>query len=91
MFEFKFYKRTSKMELDFYKRRFVGVKILDFTTLNKQLQIAIKGKSSSDFEDVARLLTLILFLKFLVPTSGHTLAWNFLGYVEDLSTMKRYN
>ena len=55
------------------------------------LETAMKGKTKTDFDDVAWILSLILCLKLLVPTSSHVLGWNYLGYVDNLNEMKKYN
>ncbi|CAL5403192.1 unnamed protein product [Camellia sinensis] len=37
------------------------------------------------------VITLNLCLKLLMPTTGHTLCWSFLNYVDNLNNIKKYN
>ena len=89
----KLYSKTFEMDNSFYKRRCaaLGLKRLDQSALCKMLESAIKGKSSTDCADVARIITLILLLKLFVPTAHNSLGWNFLRYVEDLDRMQEYD
>ena len=67
------------------------MKQIDFPVLNTLLETSMKGNSATDYQDVAKILTLMLYLKFLVPTLGHILGWYYLSYVDNLDNMKKYN
>ncbi|CAL5363533.1 unnamed protein product [Camellia sinensis] len=87
----KSYARPKDFELPFYKRRCKSVKRLDGKSLTKMFQQTKKGKSTNDRQDLARVITLYLCLKLLMPTTGHTLSWSFLNYVDNLNNIKKYN
>ncbi|CAL5361240.1 unnamed protein product [Camellia sinensis] len=87
----KSYARPKDFELPFYKRRCKSVKRLDGKSLTKMFQQTKKGKSTNDCQDLARVITLYLCLKLLMPTTGHTLSWSFLNYVDNLNNIKKYN
>ncbi|CAL5396843.1 unnamed protein product [Camellia sinensis] len=87
----KSYARPKDFELPFYKRRCKSVKRLDGKSLTKMFQQTKKGKSANDRQDLARVITLYLCLKLLMPTTGHTLSWSFLNYVDNLNNIKKYN
>jgi len=89
----KLFSKTSGMDIAFYQRRYapLALKRLDQSALCKMLDSAIKGKSSTDREDVARVITLILLLKLFVPTAHNSLGWNFLRYVDDLDRIQTYD
>ncbi|CAL5366460.1 unnamed protein product [Camellia sinensis] len=87
----KSYARPKDFELPFYKRRCKSVKRLDGKSLTKMFQQTKKGKSTNDHQDLARVITLYLCLKLLMPTTGHTLSWSFLNYVDNLNNIKKYN
>ena len=87
----KSYARPKDFELPFYKRRCKSVKRLDGKSLTKMFQQTKKGKSTNDRQDLARVITLYLCLKLLIPTTGHTLSWSFLNYVDNLNNIKKYN
>ncbi|CAL5424948.1 unnamed protein product [Camellia sinensis] len=87
----KSYARPKDFELLFYKRRCKSVKRLDGKSLTKIFQQTKKGKSTNDRQDLARVITLYLCLKLLMPTTGHTLSWSFLNYVDNLNNIKKYN
>ncbi|CAL5362539.1 unnamed protein product [Camellia sinensis] len=86
----KSYARPKDFELPFYKRRCKLVKRLDGKSLTKMFQQTKKGKSTNDRQDLARVITLYLCLKLLMPTTGHTLSWSFLNYVDNLNNIKKY-
>ncbi|CAL5369273.1 unnamed protein product [Camellia sinensis] len=87
----KSYARAKDFELPFYKRRCKSVKRLDGKSLTKMFQQTKKGKSTNDCQELARVITLYLCLKLLMPTTGHTLSWSFLNYVDNLNNIKKYN
>ncbi|CAL5414205.1 unnamed protein product [Camellia sinensis] len=87
----KSYARPQDFELVFYKRRCKSVKRLDGKSLTKMFQQTKKGKSTNDCQDLARVITLYLCLKLLMPTTGHTLSWSFFNYVNNLNNIKKYN
>ncbi|CAL5406445.1 unnamed protein product [Camellia sinensis] len=87
----KSYARPKDFELPFYKRRCKSIKRLDGKSLTKMFQQTKKGKSTNDCQDLARVITLYLCLKLLMPTTGHTLSWSFLNYVDNLNNIKKYN
>ncbi|CAL5407504.1 unnamed protein product [Camellia sinensis] len=87
----KSYARPKDFELPFYKRRCKSVKRLDGKSLTKMFQQTKKGKSTNNRQDLARVITLYLCLKLLMPTTGHTLSWSFLNYVDNLNNIKKYN
>ncbi|CAL5359091.1 unnamed protein product [Camellia sinensis] len=87
----KSYARPKDFQLPFYKRRCKSVKRLDGKSLTKMFQQTKKGKSTNDRQDLARVITLYLCLKLLMPTTGHTLSWSFLNYVDNLNNIKKYN
>ncbi|CAL5359304.1 unnamed protein product [Camellia sinensis] len=87
----KSYARPKDFELPFYKRRCKSVKRLDGKSLTKMFQQTKKGKSTNDCQDLTRVITLYLCLKLLMPTTGHTLSWSFLNYVDNLNNVKKYN
>ncbi|GMP73472.1 hypothetical protein CsSME_00031221 [Camellia sinensis var. sinensis] len=87
----KSYARPKDFELPFYKRRCKSVKRLDGKSLTKMFQQTKKGKLTNDRQDLARVITLYLCLKLLLPTTGHTLSWSFLNYVDNLNNIKKYN
>ncbi|CAL5363733.1 unnamed protein product [Camellia sinensis] len=87
----KSYARPKDFELPFYKRRCKSVKRLDGKSLTKMFQQTKKGKSTNDRQDLARVITLYLCLKLLMPTTGHTPSWSFLNYVDNLNNIKKYN
>ncbi|CAL5405078.1 unnamed protein product [Camellia sinensis] len=79
------------LSFHFYKRRCKSIKRLDGKSLTKMFQQTKKGKSTNDCQDLARVITLYLCLKLLMPTTGHTLSWSFLNYVDNLNNIKNYN
>ncbi|CAL5429767.1 unnamed protein product [Camellia sinensis] len=87
----KTYARLKDFELLFYKRRCKSVKRLDGKSLTKMFQQTTKGKSTNDRQNLARVITLYLCLKLLMPTASYTLSWSFLNYVDNLNNIKKYN
>ena len=83
--------RKSDLDYGFYHRRCANVNRLDYPALCKMLAIAVKGRTAVDHEDVARILTLILCLKLLLPTKCYTIGWNYLHFVDDMEKMKIYD
>ena len=78
-------------DLGFYRRRCENVKCLDYPSLCNMLDAAMKGHRSIDHADVARIITLILCLKLLLPTTSHAIGWHYLGCVDDITKMKRFD
>ncbi|XP_028106192.1 uncharacterized protein LOC114305322 [Camellia sinensis] len=66
-------------------------KEIGWQVFDKMFQQTKKGKSTDDRQDLARVITLYLCLKLLMPTTGHTLSWSFLNYVDNLNNIKKYN
>ncbi|KAH7865659.1 hypothetical protein Vadar_009442 [Vaccinium darrowii] len=83
----------SKREVDLVKRRRLKagkVATSDIKTLVKSL-VGKKNKTKEDIEDVAKLLCMFLCVTFLFSTSGNTLSWAHIQYLDDLNEMKEYD
>ncbi|KAH7846480.1 hypothetical protein Vadar_014472 [Vaccinium darrowii] len=83
----------SKREVDLVKRgklKAGKVATSDIKTLVKSL-VGKKNKTKQDIEDVAKLLCMFLCVTFLFSTSGNTLSWAHIQYLDDLNEMKEYD
>ncbi|KAL7212381.1 hypothetical protein ACSBR2_015129 [Camellia fascicularis] len=81
----------NKSRSSFLTRRSIQTERLSSTTIIDLLQKALKGKKKEDTEDVIRMLCMYTCLKLFFSTSGTTIGWVFLNYMEDISSMRKYN
>lgn len=83
----------SKREVDLVQRgklKAGKVATSDIKTLVKSL-VRKNNKTKQDIEDVAKLLCMFLCVTFLFSTSGNTLSWAHIQYLDDLNEMKEYD
>ncbi|KAA8543414.1 hypothetical protein F0562_021091 [Nyssa sinensis] len=80
----------KKPTTSFVKRRFPSTTRLTATTIKEKLLQALKGKKRTDIEDVARLLSLYLCLTLLFSTTGTSIGWIFVQYIEDLEKISKF-
>ncbi|XP_028077920.1 uncharacterized protein LOC114279839 [Camellia sinensis] len=81
----------NKRRSSFLTRRYIQTERLSSTTIIDLLQKALKGKKKEDTEDVMRMLCMYTCLKLFFSTSGTTVGWVFLNYIEDINSMRKYN
>lgn len=81
----------NKSISSFLTRRSIQTERLSSTTIIDLLQKALKGKKKEDTEDVIRMLCMYTCLKLFFSTSGTTVGWVFLNYMEDINSMRKYN
>ncbi|CAL5352306.1 unnamed protein product [Camellia sinensis] len=82
---------SKKPKSAFLRRRFQKDTRLTGPVLKNALVKAMKGKQPTDFKDVAIIVTLYLCLTLFFATSGNSIGWVFIKYVEPLESMKQYN
>ena len=84
--------RAKEKDNDFYKRRCatIGVKRLDYPSLCNMLEKATSGKTTTDIQDVARIITLIMLAKLFIPNQGYAIGWSYLRFIDDLDRLKSY-
>ena len=74
----------------FVKRRFKDYDSMNNINIKHALQSAIRGREKNDIEDVARLVCLYLFLTLFFATTGNTIRWGYIDFVEDLDRIRDY-
>ncbi|KAL7253051.1 hypothetical protein ACSBR1_007551 [Camellia fascicularis] len=84
-------KYSKKPNTAFLRRRFPKDTRLIGPVLKNALVKAMKGKQSTDFKDVAIIVTLYLCLTLFFATSGNSIRRVFIKYVEPLESMKPYD
>ena len=84
------FKYDSKKLSPFVSKRFKNVDRLDGMNIRQAILEALQGTTLEDIQDVARLLCLYLFLSLLFATSGYTIKWGFVKYVENIDEMCNY-
>ncbi|CAL5353985.1 unnamed protein product [Camellia sinensis] len=82
---------SKKSNTPFLKRRLPKETRLTGLVLKKALVKTMKGKQPHDFKDVAIIVILYLCLTLFFATSGNSIGWVFIKYVEPLKSMKKYN
>ncbi|CAL5349800.1 unnamed protein product [Camellia sinensis] len=82
---------SKKPKSAFLGRRFQKDTRLTGPVLKNALVKAMKGKQPTDFKDVAIIVTLYLCLTLFFATSGNSIGWVFIKYVEPLESMKQYD
>ena len=82
---------SKKPKSAFLMRRFQKDTRLTGPVLKNALVKAMKGKQPTDFKDVAIIVTLYLCLTLFFATSGNSIGWVFIKYVEPLESMKQYD
>ncbi|CAL5359396.1 unnamed protein product [Camellia sinensis] len=82
---------SKKPKSAFLRRRFQKDTRLTGPVLKNALVKAMKGKQPTDFKDVAIIVTLYLCLTLFFATSGNSISWVFIKYVEPLESMKQYD
>lgn len=70
-------------------RHFNDHKMLTKPILENCFKNAFVGETTTDFEDVARILCLYVCATLFFPIREHSLRWGFVNYVEDLKKIKR--
>ncbi|CAL5340200.1 unnamed protein product [Camellia sinensis] len=82
---------SKKPNTPFLRRRFPMETRLTGPVLKKALVKAMKGKQPNDFKDIAIIVTLYLCLTLFFTTSGNSIGWFFIKYMEPLESMKKYD
>ncbi|CAL5425431.1 unnamed protein product [Camellia sinensis] len=82
---------SKKSNTPFPKRRLPKETRLTGLVLKKALVKTMKGKQPHDFKDVAIIVILYLCLTLFFATSGNSIGWVFIKYVEPLKSMKKYD
>ncbi|CAL5424354.1 unnamed protein product [Camellia sinensis] len=82
---------SKKPKSAFLRRRFQKDTRLTGPVLKNALIKAMKGKRPTDFKDVGIIVTLYLCLTLFFATSGNSIGWVFIKYVEPLESMKQYD
>ncbi|CAL5331187.1 unnamed protein product [Camellia sinensis] len=82
---------SKKPKSAFLRRRFLKDTRLTGLVLKNALVKAMKGKQPTDFKDVAIIVVLYLCLTLFFTTSGNSIGWVFIKYVEPLESMKQYD
>ncbi|XP_028070645.1 uncharacterized protein LOC114273079 [Camellia sinensis] len=82
---------SKKPKSAFLRRRFQKDTRLTGPVLKNALVKAMKGKQPTGFKDVAIIVTLYLCLTLFFATSGNSIGWVFIKYVEPLESMKQYD
>ncbi|CAL5331434.1 unnamed protein product [Camellia sinensis] len=82
---------SKKPKSAFLRRRFQKDTRLTGPVLKNALVKAMKGKQPTDFKDVAIIVTLYLCLTLFFATSGNSIGWVFIKFVEPLESMKQYD
>ncbi|KAH7833268.1 hypothetical protein Vadar_004687 [Vaccinium darrowii] len=81
---------TSKIHSPFVQRHFNDAKKLTKQVLEQSFEKAFKETTTTDFEDVARILCLYLCSSLFFANPLHSLKWGFVRCIEDLETAKDY-
>ncbi|CAL5437957.1 unnamed protein product [Camellia sinensis] len=76
---------------DFVQQRCQGVSRITMKLVKDLLVEAAKGTTPRDYEDTAKLLCLYACVKLFFSTSGESVSWTFIRYVENLDAMKSYD
>ncbi|THG17200.1 hypothetical protein TEA_027018 [Camellia sinensis var. sinensis] len=82
---------SKKPKSTFLRRKFQKDTRLTGPVLKNALVKAMKGKQPTDFKDVAIIVTLYSCLTLFFATSGNSIGWVFIKYVEPLESMKQYD
>ena len=82
---------NGKVLTPFVERRFKNDRRLTAPIIKSRLIQASRGTTENDFEDVSRLLCLYLLVTVFFLTTGHTLSWGYIPYIEDLDEIRKYN
>ncbi|KAL7209548.1 hypothetical protein ACSBR1_031154 [Camellia fascicularis] len=76
---------------NFIQRRCDGVGRITANLIRNLLDDAVKGKSVRDEEDTTKLLCLYFCVKLFFSTSGETISWVFVRYIDNLNTVQTYD
>ncbi|XP_028119778.1 uncharacterized protein LOC114317267 isoform X2 [Camellia sinensis] len=82
---------SPKPASDFVQRRCQGVSRITTKLVKDLLVKAAKGTTPRDYEDTVKLLCLYACVKLFFSTSGESVSWTFIRYVDNLDAMKSYN
>ena len=80
----------KKQESPFVQRRFRYMSRISVKSLQEAFGDALEGTTRVDIEDVARIMCLFVVVTLLLPTTGLTVGWGFVAFVEDLEMMNSY-
>ncbi|XP_058198462.1 uncharacterized protein LOC131313984 [Rhododendron vialii] len=81
----------SKGDTALAKRLCIKEPRLTTTTMKEKIKELKSSNKPEDIEDVVRLFCLFLCVTLLFSTSGTTVNWSFVHYMEDLAKVKQYN
>ncbi|KAG5551177.1 hypothetical protein RHGRI_009569 [Rhododendron griersonianum] len=81
----------SKENTALAKRLGIKEARLTTTTMKEKIKELKSINKPEDIADVVRLLCLFLCVTLLFSTSGTTVNWSFVYYMEDLAKVKQYN
>uniref|UniRef100_A0A5B7BPG6 Aminotransferase-like plant mobile domain-containing protein n=1 Tax=Davidia involucrata TaxID=16924 RepID=A0A5B7BPG6_DAVIN len=81
----------KKLDTPFIARRFPHEKRLTAKVIKDALLEALNGRGKNDTEDVVRLICLFLCLTLFFSTTGRSIGWVFVKYIEDLDNMNKYD
>ncbi|KAG5533993.1 hypothetical protein RHGRI_028000 [Rhododendron griersonianum] len=81
----------SKEDTALAKRLGIKKARLTTTTMKEKIKELKSSNKPEDIDDVVRLLCLFLCVTLLFSTSGTTVNWSFVYYMEDLAKVKQYN
>ncbi|XP_058215348.1 uncharacterized protein LOC131326548 [Rhododendron vialii] len=81
----------SKGDTALAKRLCIKEPRLTTTTMKEKIKELKSSNKPEDIEDVVRLFCLFLCCTLLFSTSGTTVNWSFVYYMEDLAKVKQYN
>ncbi|KAG5524299.1 hypothetical protein RHGRI_031089 [Rhododendron griersonianum] len=81
----------SKENTALAKRLGIKEARLTTTTMKEKIKELKSSNKPEDIADVVRLLCLFLCVTLLFSTSGTTVNWSFVYYMEDLAKVKQYN
>ncbi|XP_058181241.1 uncharacterized protein LOC131299680 [Rhododendron vialii] len=81
----------SKGDTALAKRLCIKEPRLTTTTMKEKIKELKSSNKPEDIEDIVRLFCLFLCVTLLFSTSGTTVNWSFVYYMEDLAKVKQYN
>ena len=81
---------STKEMTPFVKRRFTDTRRLDGKIIKDTILELSEGTSTDDIQDLVCLLCLYLLVTLLFATTGFTIRWGFVKYIEDIDEICKY-
>ncbi|KAL7210283.1 hypothetical protein ACSBR1_031779 [Camellia fascicularis] len=80
-----------KNEIAMVQRRKITESRMTSASIQKLITKLLRSNNNEDVEDVVKLVCLLVCLLLLYSSTGTTIGWGFMKYLEDIDKMKSYD